>query len=328
MATTSLYDLYILDRADQYTGLIEDVTTLAPEYGTFAAHKRGGTWYKTVKRTTLPTVQFRNVNAGVVPSKSTYKSEVKEMLFLDAIINMDEAVWDADPETVGALWQLEVAGFVRSQAITIGAQTWYGTSADSSGFVGVRSQLAFTTQATTGASTTSAYLMWMDEQEGCRYDVGMDGQMAVSTPFRQQVTDPAASTKSYFAYVGNLKAWLGYNQMSNLSAFAVTGISSTSGATNYWMKDDLGAQLIAQIPVARRNNLRWFMNRSCESYLQRSRSTITVGMGIIATPANMYVPGSYQSSGADGRPAFSPLPNSCCGYPITLTDSILNTETN
>ena len=322
MATTSLYDLYILDRADQYTGLIEDVTTLAPEYGIFGTHKRPGTWYKIAKRTTLPAVQFRNVNAGVVPSKSGYKSEVKEMLFLDAIINMDEAIWDADPETVGSLWQLEVAGFVRSQAITIGAQTWYGTSADSSGFTGVRSQLAFTTQATTGASTTSAYLMWMDEKEGCRYDVGMDGQMAVSAPFRQQITDPNASTKSFFAYVGNLKCWLGYNQMSNLSAFAVTGITNASGST-YWMKDDFGAQLIAQIPVARRNNLRWFMNRSAESYLQRSRSTINVGM-----PSATYVMGSMQPADAAGRPAFSPLPNQCAGYPITLTDSILNSETN
>src|ERR1017187_2820541 len=113
MATTSLYDLYILDRADQYTGLVEDVTTLAPEFDTFSAHKRSGTWYKIAKRTTVPTVQFRNVNAGVVPSKSQYKSEIKEMLFLDGIINMDEAIWEADPETVGSLWQLEAAGFVR-----------------------------------------------------------------------------------------------------------------------------------------------------------------------------------------------------------------------
>ncbi len=37
---------------------------------------------------------------------------------------------------------------------------------------------------------------------------------------------------------------------------------------------------------------------------------------------------SYQSAGADGRPAFSPKPDQLGGYPITLTDSILNTETN
>ena len=320
MATQSLYDLAILDRADEYTGLIEDVTTLAPEFEIFGAHKRPGTWYKTVKRTTLPTVQFRQVNAGVPTSKSTYKSEVKEMFFLDARLNMDEAVWEADPMHLGSLWQLEAAGAMRAAAILIGQQTYYGTSADTNGFAGVRSQMAYAVQAGTGVST-SAYLLWMDEKEGCRYDVGMDGQFAISPPFRQQVTDPVTATNSYFAYVGNLKAWIGFNVMSNLSCFAVTGISNTAAAN--WMKDDFGAQLIAQIPVARRTNLRWFMNRSSESYLQRGRSTINIGI-----PSAAYIMGSMQPADAAGRPAFSPLPNQCCGYPITLTDSILNTESN
>lgn len=324
MATTSLYDLAILDRADEYTGLIEDVTTLAPEFGVIAAHKRPGTWYKTVKRTTLPTVQFRQVNAGVPTSKSTYKSEIKEMFFLDARLNMDEAVWEADPAHLGSLWQLEAAGAMRAASILIGQQVYYGTSADSSGFAGVRSQLAFTTSVHATTNTTSAYLLWMDEKEGVRFDVGMDGQFAISPPFRQQVTDPNTSTNSFFAYVGNLKAWIGLNAMSNLSCFAVTGIDNTAGPT-YWMKDDLGSQLIAQIPVARRGNLRWFMNRNCESFLQRSRSTINVGINPAVAASSL---ASYHPAGADGRPAFSPLPNQCCGYPITLTDSILNTESN
>lgn len=320
MANTSLYTLAILDRADAYTGLVEDVTTLAPEFDIIPAHKRSGTWYKIGKRTSLPTAQFRTVNSGIAGSASGYKAEVKEMFFLDTRIQMDEAVEMADQGNLGALWQLEAEGAMRSASILIGAQTWYGTSADSNGFAGVRSQLSFTTAATTGTST-SAYLLWIDEQHGCRYDVGMDGQFAISPPFRQQVND--ASSNSYFAYVGNLKAWIGYNQMSNLSAFAVTGITST---LQYWMKDDLGAQLLAQIPVARRQNLRWFMNRSCESYLQRSRSTVNVGINPAGTTSGNLA--SYQAAGADGRPAFSPLPNQCVGYPITLTDSILNTETN
>lgn len=324
MATTSLYDLAVLDRADEYTGLIEDVTTLAPEFEVFAAHKRPGTWYKTVKRTTLPSVQFRNSNAGVPTSKSGYKSEIKEMFFLDARLNMDEAVWEADAAHLGSLWQLEAAGAIRASSILLGQQVYYGTSADSSGFTGLRSQLAGSVQASTGtgAITSSAYLVWMDEKEGCRFDVGMDGQFAISAPFRQQVQDPndLTNTKSYFAYVGNLKAWIGFNVMSNLSAWAVTGISNA--ATTAWMTDDKAAQLLSTIPVARRQNLRWFMNRSGESYLQRSRSTVNLGI-----PSGSAL-GSYQAAGADGRPAFSPLPNSCLGYPITLTDSILNTETN
>ena len=319
MATTSLFDLAILDRADEFTGLIEDVTTLAPEFEVFAAHKRPGTWYKTVKRTTLPTVQFRNVNAGTTASKSGYKSEIKEMYFLDARLNMDEAVWEADSAHLGSLWQLEAAGAVRAASILLGQQTWYGTSADSSGFTGVRAQLADSVAAGGTTNSTSAYLVWMDEKEGVRYDVGMDGNFAISQPFRQQVVDPNDSTKAFFAYVGNLKAWVGLNVLSNLSAWAVTGVTTTS---TQWLTDDRASQLLAKIPVARRNNLRWFINRTTQSVLNRSRTTINPG---ITTYSAAY---SMQPADAHGRPAFAPLPETCLGYPITLTDSVLNTETN
>jgi hypothetical protein len=36
----------------------------------------------------------------------------------------------------------------------------------------------------------------------------------------------------------------------------------------------------------------------------------------------------YQPGGSTGAPAYAPLPESLAGYPITITDSILNTETN
>ena len=195
----------------------------------------------------------------------------------------------------------------------------YGTSADSSGFTGVRAQLADSVAAGGTTNSTSAYLVWMDEKEGVRYDVGMDGNFAISQPFRQQVVDPNDSTKAFFAYVGNLKAWVGLNVLSNLSAWAVTGVTTTS---TQWLTDDRASQLLAKIPVARRNNLRWFINRTTQSVLNRSRTTINPG---ITTYSAAY---SMQPADAHGRPAFAPLPETCLGYPITLTDSVLNTETN
>lgn len=319
MATTSLYDLAVLRRADPYTGLIEDVTTLAPEFGVISAHPRSGTWYEIVKRTTLPAAQFRIVNAGVTPSKSGYKKEIKEMFFLDVILNMDEAVWTGDEAQLGPLWQLEAAGAMRSAAILIGQQTYYGVSTDAAGFTGVRTQLAQTVAAGGTSNSTSAYLLWMDEKQGCRYDVGNDGQFSISAPMRQQIPDPVTTGKVLFAYVGNLRSWIGLNIGSNYSAFGVTGVTTTLAQ---WLTDALAAQLLAKIPVARRSNLRWFLNRTSQSVLQRSRSTINIGI-VASTPT-----ASYQAAGSDGRPAFSPLPDQLAGYPITLTDSILDTETN
>jgi hypothetical protein len=319
MPNTSLYDLAVLHRADPFTGLIEDVTTLAPEFSTFGAVKRDGTWYEVSSRTTLPAAQFRYVNQGVATSKSTYKKQIKEMFNLDVQLQQDEAVWKADPASVGPLWQLEAAGAMRSASILLGQQTWYGTAADAKGFTGVRNQLAFSVNPTAnlGATSTSAYLVWMDEKEGCRYDVGQGGQFAISAPRLQQVLD--GSSNPFMAYVGNLQAWVGFNMGSSYSAWSVAGIGPLVAN---WLTDDAVSRLISKIPVARRSNLRLFMNRTAESTLQRSRSTINLGITTYVPPY------ALQSSGADGRPAFSPLPNQTNGYPITLTDSILDTESN
>lgn len=317
MANTSLYDLAILKLADPYTGLIEDVTTLPREWDTIAAVPRDGWWYEIAKRVTLPTAQFRRPNAGVASSKSIYKSEVKQMLFIDTILNMDEAVWKADEGRVGTLWQLEVKGALQAAAILIGQQFYYGTSADANGFIGIRSQLAATVAAGTGGSTTSAYLIWEDTEQGIRFDVGENGSFAVSEPMRQQVTD--ANSNPYFAYVGNLKGWVGLFVGSNLSAWSVKGITTTvtTPGTN-GLTDFSAFQLYSNIPQARRNKLRWYMNRTAEAILQQNRSAVSNSTGIA----------QYQPADAWGRPAYSPLPQYLAGWPIEISDSILNTETN
>jgi hypothetical protein len=317
MANTSLYDLAVLYRTDAFTGLIEDVTTLAPEFGTIGAVTREGTWYEVASRTTLPTAQFRIPNQGVATSKSTYKKQVKQMFFLDVELQQDQAVWKADPANVGTLWQLEAAGAMGAAGILLGQQTWYGTTANSSGFTGVRNQLAYTVSVGTGTST-SAYLVWMDEKEGCRYDVGMGGEFAISAPRLQQVLD--ASSNPYMAYVGNLSSWIGFNVGSSYACWSIKGIAA--GATSTWLTDDAVAQLIAKIPVARRNNLRLWVNRTAHSTLQRSRSTINLGIPSGSALA------AYISADTKGLPAFSPLPEATNGIPITLTDSILDTESN
>ena len=324
MPNLSLYDLAVLQRNDPYTGLIEDVTTLPREFTTIASVKRPGTWYEIVRRITLPTAQFRPVNQGVTPSRSTYKKEIKEMLFIDTQIQMDEAVWDADDNSVGAAWQLEAAGAMQSLGILIGQQTYYGTGADAYGFNGIRTQLAAVAKANGTTNTTSAYLLWENEKEGIRYDVGKDGNFAISAPMRQQIADPNNSGKYLFAYVGNLKGYVGLFVGSNLSAYAVTGITTTvtAPATN-GLSDAIAMQLFASVPIARRNSMRWYMNRTAEAILQQNRSAITPSTG---SGANGLA--QYQPADGSGRPAFAPTPEKLLGWDIVVTDSILNTETN
>ena len=84
--------------------------------------------------------------------------------------------------------------------------------------------------------------------------------------------------------------------------------------------DTYAQQLYAHIPQKRRNNLRWFMNRTSEAILQQKRSAVFNTSSTIL--------GSAVPADAAGRPMFSPLPNMLNGWPIEITDSILNTETN
>jgi hypothetical protein len=317
MSNFSLFDLATLNRNDRYTGLIEDVTTLPKEWDTIQAVPRDGTWYEIVKRVGLPPAQFRMPNKGVTTSKSTYKKEIKEMLFTDTIINVDEAIWDADDSSVGTIWMNEAAGALQAVGILIGQQVYYGTSADANGFIGLRSQLSFVAKAGGTTNTTSAYLLWEDTKHGIRFDVGRNGSFEISAPMRQQVFD--ASNNPYFAYVGNMKGWVGLFVGSSLSTYAVTGITTTvSSPSTNGLTDALAQQLYSNIPEARRNQLRWYMNRTAESVLQQNRNAMTPSTGVA----------QYQPAGADGRPAYSPLPEYLIGWPIEISDSILNTETN
>lgn len=320
MANITLFDLFTLNLNDPYTGLIEDVTTLPREWDTITAVPRDGIYYEICKRTTLPTAQFRQANQGVSTSKSAYKKEVKEMLFIDTILNIDEALWDADRGELGAVWQLEASGAAQSVGILIGQQTYYGTSADANGFYGLRSQFSGVVKAGGTTNSTSAYLIWDNPKEGVRYDVGRNASFQISQPVRQQILD--SNSKPYFAYVGNLKGWVGLFVGSNLSVWGVTGIGTTIPGTAQPTNPltDLQAQaLVSNIPIKRRQGLKWYMNRTGIASLQASRSAVTPSTGVA----------QYQiASAGNGMPAYAPIPEMLVGYPIETTDSILNTETN
>jgi len=315
----TLYDLAVLQRNDRYTGLIEDVTTLPREWDTIPSVPREGWWYEIVKRVQYPTAQFRQVNGGVAASRSIYKKELKQMLFVDTQLVIDEAVWDADDASVGSIWMLEAKGALEAQGILIGQQTYYGTSADANGFIGLRSQFAGVVKAGGTTSTTSAYLVWADNKEGIRYDVGKNGSFSISQPFRQQVANPSGGSGNIFAYVGNLKGYVGLFIGSNLTVWGITGIGTTlsTPGTNP-LTDAQAQQLLGQIPIKRRSAMTWYMNRSAWAVLQQNRNAVTASTGI----------GYFQPSDAGGRPAYAPLPEMLAGYKIEVTDSILNTETN
>jgi hypothetical protein len=320
----SLLDLANLDEADPLTGLVEDVTTFAPEFYSVPAETRPGTTYKLSRRIGLPPAQFRRANAGVVAGKSVYKQEVRQMYFLDAPINIDEAIYQADDRSVGDVLANESMGVLQSAVILIGNQFYYGqgnnpggtavaigssNTQDSNGFIGLRQQLAGVVSAGGSTSTTSAYLVWLGPW-GCHFDVGREGQFAMKPFIFQQITAPNGGSGNVFAWVSNISSWIGMAVVSFFSVWAVTGISSDG--TTHPLTDKLGAQLLSNIPLSRRNGLCWFMNRTAHYSLQQQRSVTLFG----------------QMEQRPNQANIAPLPDELQGYPIIVTDSITTVEDN
>ncbi len=61
---------------------------------------------------------------------------------------------------------------------------------------------------------------------------------------------------------------------SPLSVFRITKIDDA-----HPLNDALAAQLVSKVPLARRNGLRWFMNRRAAYGLQNSRATVNIATG-------------------------------------------------
>jgi hypothetical protein len=303
----TLYSLVTLQRNDMFTGLVEDVTTYAPEFSKVPVVTRSGTYYEIVRRTALPTAGFRAINNGASSSASTFKKELHEMFFMDAPINVDEAIVKGDDRSTGDVLSHEAMGTLQSAIITIGSQFYYGTSSNAFGFQGLRAQLSGVITAGATTNSTSAYLVWFNPW-GVNFDVGRDGEIAMKPWNIQQISAPTSGASgNIFAWVSNLSSFIGLSVKSTYSVWAVVGIDATHKLT-----DAIGAQLISLIPLNRRQGLQWFMNRSAHYGLQSSRTSI----------------GNQPASSRSGTPAWSPPPEECNGYPIVVTDSITNSESN
>lgn len=294
-------DLAARTGSDELTGLVEEVLTNAPELRSFPIVERAGTTYKVTRRTALPPSGFRNANEGVATGKSQYVQDIKEMFFLDCQLECDEMIVKADDRKLGDVLTDEAIGGLESTMITIGSQVWYGTAANAKGFSGLASQISTDTVYAGGTSnTTSAYLLDLS-RTGVRFDIGNMGRIDFGE-WREQFVGSGSSR--YKAWMNNLSSYIGLSVVSNQSIFRVRGIDSSNKLT-----DAKGAACLKNVPLARRGNLVWFMNRSAALTLQDSRSSI-----------------GQQTGDGGGSGAYSPQPTTLANIPIILTDSLLDTE--
>jgi hypothetical protein len=305
MAYPTMADIAARTGSDAVVGLIEDVTTYAPEFSVFPARAKPGTSYRVTRRVALPTPAFRDANSAITITKNRYEQELKQMYFLDCQLQVDEAIVKAEPGELGDFLTDEATGALQAATISIGSQIWYGVDADAKGFAGLTAQCVG--KLSTGGTTnsTSAFLVWLNPQ-GVQMIVGNDGEISLPAWSQQYIQE--SGNKQKLAYVTNLSSYLGLQVGSNQAVWRVSGITMTAGAG---LTDARGNNLLSRVPLSRRNGLRWFMNRTAAFTLQASRTGIT-----------------YNIAGSGGAPAWSPMPTELAGIPITLTDSLVDTTTN
>lgn len=330
----SLLDITARRGTDQAVGLVEEVTTYAPELEKIMGRTIPGTFYTARVRTAITAAPaFRKAGSGVGLSASNFEQKRFDCFFFDGQLRVDEAIARAAQQFGDSLASLEAdeaSGVMRAKAIAFGKQLYAGTANDANGFPGLidflNAQAGVTDPLTNAAidQTVNAggsaagkcqcvWYIWMHEQ-GVHFLFGADQGIDIKPWQMQQVADPADATKAYMAWVSNLSGYIGLSSANIRAVGVIKNVDATLNAGSYtkpWT-DALDAQLWAKFPVGLKPNL-CFASRGAIASLQASRTVTLL--------ANM---GGKSSALSGGAGNVAPWPTETVnGVPIIPTDSIL-----
>lgn len=306
----TLLDLTKQKGHDRSVGLIESVTTVAPELANIPGRIITGTSFKTLDRNALPPTGFTNANEGITPGKSGFAVKTVECYIFRGAVNADKAIADVWDGGRAAYQALEAVGVARSAGIEIGKQVWYGVNEDAKGFPGAQSLVtaAMTYDATGSTADTGSSVYGL--KYGPQYVQLVYGgnQTLALAPFREQsMTD--ANGGQYTAYVSELTSWVG---MQAVHPNAIGRIKNLTAQTGKGLTDAVIANWLALFPIGFEPDA-IYMNRRSRLQLQLSRSVVLQGNGNA---------GSVGSTGG----LTAPIPTEAMGIPIICTDNILSTE--
>lgn len=313
MAKLNLLDVAKLNSDDRMIGLIEENLTFAPEISFFPAEQIEGTEYRTIKRTGFPTVAFRSVNQGVVPSKSSFEEQLHQCYVLSGRIECDVAAQAALKGGMARYEMIEASGVVRASMIKLGSQIWYGTTSDAKGFPGLKAitpkdaticPAVYDATGTTATTASSVYGVKFSTQD-VNIITGNNATFNLGA-FRDESIIDAGGTNKLPGRVADLMAWVGL-QVGNINC--VGRICNLTADSGKGLTDAVLSQWLEKFPVGYMPDEIW-MSRRSRGQLQRSCTVTLFGQG----------------AGRPSQPNIAPIPTEYDGIPIRVTDSILNTD--
>jgi len=300
MAVTTLLDIAKANGSDAAVGLIEEVVTYSPEVQLGAARSIKGLNYKTLVRTGLPSVSFRDANQGTTPSKSTWENRLVEAFLLNPRWECDMAIANDYEDGAQAYITLEASGIMQASMMWLGSQFYYGTANDAKGFPGLLTAYDSTNMVVDAGGTTdnTASSVWavMWGPQAVQWVLGKSGALTVSDVTEQRVLDPNGNP--YTAYCQELMSRIGLQVGNKYAVGRVKKITADAGKT---LTDNHLSSLLAKFPVGFRPS-HFLMSRRSQMQLQQSRT----------------------ATNPTGAPA--PVPTEAFGVPIVATDSIVDTE--
>jgi hypothetical protein len=318
MSMLTMLEIARREASDDLVGIIEDVTTSAPELSVLPGDVRMGTSYKIATRTAQPGSSFASAGGGWTPAASSYASKLVQFYNFGTVLHVPKSIAMADEKGVADVLQSEVFGALQGAMINLGSQVYGGTTVDSSGFPGLKEIItafgitALTIDAGgTTADTGSSVYMVNASQQGVRMCYGMGSAITMSPWTEQQIVDPNAATKYIPSYVSSLNAWIGMQAGHAYCAGRIKDLTEDSGKGLTWA---LMNQLWSEFPqIMKPTHI--FMNRRSERQL-RNNTTVTINAGPQGGPAL-----SLPTYGASLNGTMWE------GAQIVVTDSITSTET-
>lgn len=321
----TLLDIAKANAADGTIELIDETVKAHPELTVMPARTIKGTSFKTLVRTGLPTVGFRNANEGYAHSKGVYENRLVETYIFNPQWACDKAVGDASEDGPEAFIALEAGGIMEAAMQALASQFYYGRGtattcglgtttvkgdakgnwgllelSEAAGLVVSATNLLVDAGGTTADTGSSCYMVRSGPKH-VQWVWGLNGQLSIEDTIVQQVLD--ASSNPFTAYTQEMLAYPGLQVGSTLSFGRIGELTEDAGLG---MTDLLLAELFAKFPVGGKPD-KIFMTRRSQRQLRDSRLTAT-GMTIMAS----------------GQPV--DFPDSWNNIPIYITDSIVDTE--
>lgn len=314
----TMLELARRNASDDLVGIIEEITTSAPELSVLPGDIRPGTSYKIASRTAQPGTSFASAGGGWTPTASAYASKLVQFYNFGGVLHVPKSIAMADDRGVSDVLQSEVFGALQSGIINLGSQIYAGTTADSSGFPGLneiitafgKTEMTIDAGGTTATTGSSVYMINAGIQ-GVRMCFGLDSAITMAPWTEQQIVDPNASGKYIPAFVSSMNAWVGLQAGHPYCVGKIKDLTEDSGKGLTWA---LMNKLWSQFPVGMKPT-HVFMNRRSERQL-RDNTTVTINAGPQGGPA-LSIP-TYGASLAGTMWE---------GATIVVTDSITSTET-